>query len=166
MQASSDAKPKKIKQNNMSLKQTIDADIKKAMLAQNKDELRALRGIKSMILLAETADGATGGDLTADAEIKLLSKAAKQRKDSSQIYEEQGRADLKRTEMEELAIIERYLPKQLTLEEIEEKLKSIIEKIGAKSAADMGKVMGAATKELAGLADGKTISETVKKLLS
>lgn len=150
----------------MSLKQTIDADIKKAMLAQNKDELRALRGIKSMILLAETADGATGGELSADAEIKLLSKAAKQRKDSGQIYEEQGRADLKRTEMEELAIIERYLPTQLTLPEIEEKLKAIIEKIGAKSAADIGKVMGAASKELAGIADGKTISETVKKLLS
>lgn len=150
----------------MSLKQIIDADIKKAMLAQNKDELRALRGIKSMILLAETSDGATGGELSADAEIKLLSKAAKQRKDSGQIYEEQGRADLKRTEMEELAIIERYLPTQLTLPEIEEKLKAIIEKVGAKTAADIGKVMGAATKELAGLADGKTISETVKKLLS
>lgn len=149
----------------MSLKQTIDADIKKAMLAQSKDELRALRSIKSMILLAETSEGAAGGDLSADVEIKLLSKAAKQRRDSAQVFAEQGRADLQKGELDELEVIERYLPKQLTLEEITEKLKTIIEKVGAKSPSDIGKVMGAATKELAGLADGKVISETVKQLL-
>lgn len=150
----------------MSLKQTIDADIKKAMLAQSKDELRALRSIKSMILLAETSEGAAGGDLPADAEIKLLTKAAKQRKDSAQVFGEQNREDLQKAELDELAVIERYLPKQLSIEEVTEKLKAIIEKVGAKTAADLGKVMGTATKELAGLTDGKTISETVKKLLS
>ncbi|TAH24759.1 MAG: GatB/YqeY domain-containing protein [Cytophagales bacterium] len=149
----------------MSLKQIIDADIKKAMLAQQKDELRALRGIKSMILLAETAEGASEAGLSKDAEIKLLSKAAKQRKDSAQVFASQGRIDLEQNELVELAVIERYLPKQLSLEEIKAKLQEIIEKVGAKSPSDMGKVMGIATKELAGLADGKIISETVKALL-
>lgn len=150
----------------MSLKQTIDADIKKAMLAQQKDELRALRSIKSLILLAETAEGSSADGLTSDAEIKLLSKAAKQRKDSAQIFAEQNRPELQQTELEELAVIERYLPKQLTADELTGKIKEIIAKVGAKTAAEMGKVMGVASKELAGLADGKSISETVKKLLS
>jgi uncharacterized protein YqeY len=149
----------------MSLKAQIDADIKKAMLAQSKDELRALRAIKSMILLAETADGATG-ELSADAEIKLLSKASKQRKDSAEIYKTQGRADLEKVEMDELAVIERYLPKQLSEAELAEKIKAIITATGAKGPQEMGKVMGVASKELAGKADGKSISEMVKKLLA
>lgn len=149
----------------MNLKQQIEADIKKAMLAKDKDTLRALRGIKSMILLAETEKGA-GGELTEDAEIKLLTKAAKQRKESLEVYEQQGREDLAATEASELEVINRYLPQQLSQQELENKLKDIIASVGATGPQDMGKVMGKASQELAGKADGKTIAETVKKLLS
>jgi hypothetical protein len=149
----------------MTLKDRIEADIKKAMLAKEKDELRALRGIKSLILLAETEKGAKG-DLTQDDETKLLMKAAKQRKESAEIYANQGRKDLEEIEMAEYRVIERYLPKQLSEEEVIEKLKIIIKNTGATSPQDMGKVMGVATKELAGQAEGKVISFLVKSLLN
>ena len=149
----------------MSLKEQIEADIKKAMLAKEKDELRALRGIKSLILLAETEKGAKT-EITQEDEIKLLTKAAKQRRESAEVYATQGREDLQQIELAELAIIERYLPKQLTEEEIIEKLKVIIKEIGASGPQDMGKVMGVATKEFAGKADGKVVSFLVKSLLT
>jgi len=149
----------------MSLKEQIEADIKKAMLSKDKDELRALRGIKSLILLAETEKGAKT-ELSAEDESKLLMKAAKQRKDSAEIYGKEGRTDLQNVELAELRIIERYLPKQLSEEEIIEKLKALIANIGAKGPQDMGKVMGAATKEFAGQADNKIVSFLVKSLLN
>lgn len=149
----------------MSLKTQIDSDIKVAMLAKNKDELMALRSIKSMILLAETEKG-NSGDIAQDVEGKLLMKAAKQRKESAEIFQKEGREDLAKKEMLEFEVISRYLPKQLTEEEITGELKKIIEQVGAKGAQDMGKVMGTATKQLAGKADGKVISELVKKLLA
>jgi uncharacterized protein YqeY len=149
----------------MSLKNKIDADIKAAMLARNKEELEALRGIKSLILLAETEKGAAT-DISGEAENKLLMKAAKQRKESAEIFQQQGRADLAEKELFQLNIISRYLPKQLSETEIVEELKKTITEVGAKGPQDMGKVMGIATKKLAGQADGKLISELVKKLLS
>lgn len=149
----------------MSLKLQIDNDIKKAMLAKNKEELEALRSIKSMILLAETDKGATG-DIAVDTENKILMKAAKQRKESAEIFQKEGRADLAQRENFQLEIISRYLPKQLSEAEVEMELKKIIEQVGAKGLQDMGKVMGTATKALAGKADGKLISELVKKLLA
>ncbi len=135
------------------------------MLAKNKEELEALRGIKSMILLAETEKGGSG-DISQDAEMKLLTKAAKQRKESADIFTKEGRTELAQRELFQLEVISRYLPKQLTEAEIEAELKNIIAAVGAKSPQDMGKVMGAATKALAGKADGKLISELVKKLLA
>lgn len=149
----------------MSLKTQIDNDIKAAMLAKNKDELTALRSIKSMILLAETEKGGSG-DLAQDIEGKLLMKAAKQRKESAEIFQKEGRDDLAKKELLEYEVISHYLPKQLTEEEISAELKKIIEQVGAKGPQDMGKVMGTATKQLAGKADGKVISELVKKLLA
>ena len=149
----------------MSLKQQIDADIKKAMLAKEKDKLRALRGIKSMILLAETEKGGID-ELSKEAELKLLTKAAKQRKDSAEVYQQQGREDLAKAELAELEIISRYMPKQLSSEELDQEIKNIIAKTGAKGPQDMGKVMGIATKELAGKSDGKQIAEKVKQHLS
>jgi uncharacterized protein len=149
----------------MSLKVQIDNDIKAAMLAKNKDELMALRSIKSMILLAETEKGGTG-DIASDAENKLLMKAAKQRKESAEIFQKEGRDELAKKEMLEFEVISRYLPKQLTEEEITAELRKIMEQVGAKGPQDMGKVMGTATKQLAGKADGKVISELVKKLLA
>jgi uncharacterized protein YqeY len=149
----------------MSLKAQIDADIKKAMLAKNKEELEALRSIKSLILLAETEKGGSG-EVSSDAESKLLMKAAKQRKESADIFTQQGRNDLAEKELQQLEVISRYLPKQLSPEELEEAVKKIILEVGAKGPQDMGKVMGNATKALAGLADGKVISDLVKKLLT
>lgn len=149
----------------MSLKSTIEADIKKAMLSKDKDRLRALRSIKSMILLAETEKGAEG-ELSEDAEMKLLTKAAKQRRDSIEVFEQQGRTDLADTEKSELEVIESFLPKQLSESEIEAEVQQIIAEVGASGPQDMGKVMGLATKKLAGKADGKIISTLAKKLLS
>jgi uncharacterized protein len=149
----------------MSLKETIDADIKKAMLAKEKEVLTALRSIKSLILLAETEKGGTDG-VSQDAELKLLTKAAKQRKESADVFATQGRTDLAEKELLELSVIERYLPKQLSAEELEAKIKAIIAEVGASQLSDLGKVMGVASKQLQGMADGKLISETVKKLLS
>lgn len=149
----------------MSLKQQIDQDIKQAMLAKNKEELEALRGIKSLILLAETEKGGSG-EVATDVENKLLMKAAKQRKESADIFQQQNRQDLAEKELAQLAVISRYLPKQLDEAELTTELKKIIDSIGAKSPAEMGKVMGLATKQLAGKADGKMISDLVKKLLA
>ena len=149
----------------MSLKERIDADIKKAMLSKNKDELDALRSIKSMILLAETEKGRTG-ELTADAEARLLMKAAKQRKESADIFLAQSRQDLVDRELLQLEIINRYLPQQLSESDLRKELERIIAEVGASGPQDMGKVMGAATKQLAGKADGKAISAVVKELLS
>ncbi|MEJ0031267.1 MAG: GatB/YqeY domain-containing protein [Bacteroidota bacterium] len=149
----------------MSLKQQIDTDIKQAMLAKNKEELEALRAIKSAILLAET-DKSASGDIGQDIEMKLLTKAAKQRKESIEIFAKEGRDDLAKREQFQLDVISRYLPKQLSETEVTEEVKKIIAAVGAKGPQDMGKVMGTATKQLAGKADGKMISDLVKKLLA
>jgi uncharacterized protein len=149
----------------MSLKTQIDSDIKKAMLAKNKEELDALRGIKSMILLAETEKGSVA-EISTDTENKLLMKAAKQRKESADIFQQQNRSDLAEKELFQLEVISRYLPKQLSLEELTQELKKIIAEVGAAGPQDVGKVMGTATKKLAGKADGKVISDVVKKLLT
>jgi len=149
----------------MSLKEKIEGEIKQAMLKKDKERLTPLRAIKSLILLAETEKGGAHG-LTEDAELKLLTKAAKQRKDSLAIYEEQDRADLAEKEASELKVIEEFLPKQMTEEELEAALKEVISEVGAAGPQDMGKVMGVATKKFAGKADGKAISMLTKKLLS
>jgi uncharacterized protein YqeY len=149
----------------MSLKEQIDSDIKKAMLAKNKDELRALRAIKSLILIGETEKNASGY-LDRNAEMRLLTKAAKQRKESMQIYQEQGREDLAVKEKDELEVIERYLPKQMSEEEAESEIRKIMQEVDAKGPSDMGRLMGVATKKLAGRADGKMISEIAKRLLT
>ena len=149
----------------MSLRATIDNDIKKAMLAKNKEELEALRSIKSMILLAETEKGGSG-DISADTENKILMKAAKQRKESAEIFQKENRTDLAEREIFQLNIINRYLPEQLNPEEVKSAIQKIIDETGAKGPQDMGKVMGVATKSLAGKADGKQISEIVKQLLN
>src|SRR5437762_1422255 len=149
----------------MGLEQTIMAEIKKAMLAKDEKTLRAVRAIKAAILLAKTSEGA-GGELKEEDEIKMLQKLVKQRKDSLEIYQQQKRADLAQKEQEEIEVIERFLPKQLSTEELQLEIRKIIAETGATSSADMGKVMGAATKKLAGKADGKTISVTVKELLA
>jgi uncharacterized protein YqeY len=150
----------------MALKETIDAQIKQAMLAKDKVRLTALRSIKSQILLAETAEGASATGLSADQELKLLNKAAKQRRESAATYKEQFRSDLEEVELAELAIIEEFLPQQLTEGELVEKLVSIIQRTGAKGPSDLGKVMGVAARELSGQADGKRISEVVNMLLN
>jgi uncharacterized protein YqeY len=148
----------------MSLKLTIENGIKDAMRAKDADRLRALRAIKSMILLEETS-GSSAEGLSADAEMKILMKAAKQRRDSLEVYVAQNRPDLAEKEQAELAIIEEFLPKQLSDEELTAKITEIIASVGASSPADMGKVMGVASKQLAGLADGKAISAKVSELL-
>jgi uncharacterized protein len=149
----------------MSLKQQIDGDIKKAMLAKNKEELEALRSIKSMILLAET-EKAGSDDLSSDTENKLLMKAAKQRKESADIFVQQNRKDLADKELFQYEVISRYLPKQLSEDQVKDMLIAIISEVGAKGPQDIGKVMGVATKKLAGQAEGKVINELVKKLLA
>jgi uncharacterized protein YqeY len=149
----------------MGLEQKIMTDLKAAMLARDEAALRSLRAIKAAILLAKTSEGASG-DLKEDEEIKLLQKLVKQRKDSLEIYQQQNRADLAQKEKEEIGIIEKFLPAQLSNEELKAIISKIITDTGASSAADMGKVMGLATKQLAGKADGKTISALVKELLS
>lgn len=148
----------------MSLKLTIENGIKDAMRAKDADRLRALRAIKSLILLEETS-GSSADGLSADAEMKILMKAAKQRRDSLEVYVSQNRPDLAEKEQAELAIIEEFLPKQLSDAELTVKITEIIATVGATSPADMGKVMGVASKQLAGLADGKAISAKVSELL-
>lgn len=149
----------------MSLEQKIMADLKTAMLSKDEKGLRSLRAIKAAILLAKTSEGAAG-ELKEDDEIKLLQKLVKQRKDSLEIYQQQNRQDLAQKEREEIEIIEKFLPQQLSADELQAEIKSIIAETGATSAADMGKVMGVATKKLAGKTDGKTISAMVKELLA
>ena len=149
----------------MSLEQKIMTDLKAAMLAKDEAALRSLRAVKAAILLAKTSEGA-GGELKEEDEIKLLQKLVKQRKDSLEIYQQQNRADLAKKEEEEIGVIEKFLPKQMPADELKAELTEIIATLGATSPADMGKVMGAATKQLAGKADGKTISAMLKELLS
>ncbi len=149
----------------MSLEQKIMTDLKAAMLAKDEAGLRSLRAVKAAILLAKTSEGA-GGELKEEDEVKLLQKLVKQRKDSLEIFRQQHREDLAKKEEEEIAVIEKFLPQQLSAEEIKAELVKIIGATGASSPADMGKVMGAATKQLAGKADGKTISALVKELLA
>lgn len=148
----------------MSLKTTIENSIKDAMRAKDAARLLALRSIKSLILLEETSGKYPDG-IDADAEMKLLMRAAKQRKDAAEMYQQQNRADLLEKELGELAVIEEFLPKQLSEEELKAKISEIITNLGAAGPGDMGKVMGVASKQLAGLADGKTISAVVKSLL-
>ncbi len=149
----------------MNLEQKVMAEMKDAMKAKDEASLRGLRAIKAEIIKAKTEPG-VNGELTEDVENKMLQKMLKQRKDSLEIYQTQNRADLAKKEEEEIAIIEKFLPKQMDEAELKDALKAIIEEVGASSPADMGKVMGVATKQLAGKADGKTISATVKELLS
>ena len=149
----------------MALEQKIMVDLKAAMLAKDEAALRSLRAIKAAILLAKTAEGATG-ELSEEAEIKLLQKMVKQRKDSLEIFQQQSRPELAQKEIEEIAVIEKFLPKQMDEAALRSALAAIVARVGASSAADMGKVMGAANKELAGKADGKTIAALVKELLA
>jgi hypothetical protein len=149
----------------MSLKQNIESEIKSAMIARDKTRLSALRAIKSLILLEETKSGAKA-EITEEDEMKILTKSAKQRKDSAEIYEQQNRVDLLEVELAELAIIQEFLPKAMTEEEVTSVIKAIITQTGATSPKDMGKVMGVAGKELAGKADGKMIADKVKALLN
>ena len=147
----------------MSLTETINTDIKNAMKAREKEKLAALRAIKSALLLEASKDGS--GGVSEEAEMKILQKLHKQRKDAAALYEEQNRPDLLEDEVFQAGVIEAYLPAQMSEEEIGEVVKSIIAKTGASSPADMGKVMGAAMGQLAGKADGKIISMLVKKYL-
>ncbi len=149
----------------MGLFEQVSEDIKAAMLAKEKLRLQALRGVKKEFLEAKTAKGGDG-ELAEETAVKILQKMVKQRKESAAIYVEQGRAELADDELAEAAVIEIYLPKQMSAEELEQQLKAIIAQVGAAGPQDMGKVMGVATKALAGKAEGRMISETVKKLLA
>ncbi len=148
----------------MTLEENVMSKLKTAMLAKDEVGLRSLRAIKAAIINAKTAEGA-GGILKEEDETKLLQKLVKQRKDSLSIYQQQNREDLAKKEEEEIAVIETFLPAQLNEAELTKKISDIIQQAGATSSADMGKVMGIANKQLAGLAEGKTISGIVKKLL-
>ena len=142
----------------------ISNDIKDAMKAKDKVRLETLRNIKKVFLEAKTAPGAND-TLTDDAAMKIMQKLVKQGKDSAALYNEQGRTDLAEAELAQVAVIETYLPKQMSAEELEAALKAIIAEVGAEGPKDMGKVMGTATKKLAGLAEGRAISAKVKELL-
>lgn len=149
----------------MNLEQKIMADLKTAMLAKDEKTVRSLRAIKAAIILAKTSEGA-GGEIKEEDEVKLLQKLVKQRRDSLEIFQQQNRTDLAQKEQEEIEVIEKFLPKQLSGEELKAIITTIIAETGASSPADMGKVMGLATKQLAGKADGKAISTLVKELLA
>ena len=149
----------------MALFEQISEDIKKAMLARNQMELNALRGVKKEFLEAKTAKGGSG-ELTDDAAIKILQKMAKQGKDAATIFAEQNREDLAQEYLAQVAVYERYLPKQMSEEELDAVIRAIIEQVGATSPKDMGKVMGVASKQLSGKANGRAISEKVKQLLA
>lgn len=149
----------------MNLLDTISDEIKKAMLAKDKVRLEALRGIKKEFLEAKTAKGA-GDEFSDETATTILQKMVKQRKDSAEIYTSQSREDLASDEIAQLKVIQEYLPAQLSAEELEEAVKKIITDAGATSMKDMGKVMGVATKELAGKAEGRAVSEMVKRLLA
>jgi uncharacterized protein YqeY len=150
---------------HMDLEQKIMAGMKEAMKSKDEPRLRGLRAIKAEIIKAKTEPGA-GGTIAPEKEISLLQKMVKQRKESLEIYQQQNRTDLAQKESEEIAVIEAFLPRQLSAEEIKAELRQVISETGASSPADMGKVMGAAQKKLAGRADGKTISALVKELLA
>jgi len=149
----------------MNLEEKVMSELKTAMRAKDDKSLRGLRAIKAAIILAKTAEGA-GGEIREEEEIKLLQKLIKQRKDSLEIYKQQNRTDLAGKEQEEIEVIEKFLPQQLSADELRAALSKIIVDTGASSPADMGKVMASATKQLAGKADGKTISAMVKDLLA
>lgn len=149
----------------MDLFDRISDEIKKAMLARQKTRLEALRGIKKEFLEARTAKGANG-ELTDETAVRIMVKMVKQRKESARIYEENNRPELAGAELAEAEVIEEFLPKQLSAEELETEIRAVIAETGAASPADMGKVMGVATKRLAGRAEGRAISETVKRLLN
>lgn len=149
----------------MNLFDKVSEDIKDAMRAKDKVRLEALRGMKKEFIEARTAKGAND-ELSDDKAIQIIQKMVKQRKESAEIYEKQGRPDLGEEELAQATVLESYLPKQLTAEELEKELKTIIAEVGASSPADMGKVMGVASKKLAGVAAGKAISDAVKKLLN
>ena len=149
----------------MNLETQVMTEMKEAMKSKNDAALRGLRAIKAEIIKAKTEPGA-GGEINSDTELKLLQRLVKQRKDSIEIFEQQNRNDLAIVEKEEVAIIEKFLPKQFTEDELKAELQTIISSVGATSAADLGKVMGVASKQLAGKADGKAISAMVKQLLS
>jgi uncharacterized protein len=146
----------------MTLEEKINSDLKTAMLAKEEAKVRSLRAVKQAILIAKTSGS---GNVTAEDEIKMLQKLVKQRKESLEIYKQQNRSDLAKTEEEEIAVIEKYLPGQMGEEEIRAELQKIIESVGAKSPSDMGKVMGVASKQFAGKADNKVVSQLVKQLL-
>lgn len=148
----------------MSLEQKIMGELKAAMLSKNEAALRALRAVKSAILLAKTSG--TNADLSEADELKILQKLVKQRKESLDIYNQQNRADLAKNESDEIAVIEKFLPQMMSTDEIKAVLKNIIETTGAKQPSDMGKIMGAASKQLAGKADNKLVSDLVKQLLA
>jgi uncharacterized protein YqeY len=148
----------------MSLEQKVMTDLKTAMLAKDEKSLRSLRAIKSAIIIAKTAEGASG-EIKEEDEKKLLQKLVKQRKDSLEIYEKQNREDLAGKEREEISVIEKFLPKQMDESELKTIIEKIIAETGASSPSDMGKVMGLANKQLAGKADGKTIAGIVKEML-
>lgn len=147
----------------MTLEERIAQDLKAAMKAKNQAALRAIRAIKSAILLKKT-DG-TGGEMNAADEIAMVQKLVKQRKESLEIFEQQGREDLAVVEREEMEVLQQYLPQQLSAEELEAEIKAIIAETGAESMKDMGRVIGAARQKIGGKADGKMIAETVKRLL-
>ena len=149
----------------MNLSERIDADIKTAMKAHDEVAKLTIRGIKKEIIEAKTAPGANG-EVTDDMILKIVSKLLKQRKDTAKIYLEQNRPELAENELAEAAILESYLPKQMTAEELDNAIKAIIAQTGAQGPKDMGKVMGVASKDLAGKAEGRAISETVKRLLN
>jgi uncharacterized protein len=149
----------------MSLEITINEQIKQAMLAKNESDLRGLRAIKSAILLLKTSAAGKDG-ISQEEEMKMLQKLVKTRRDSVEIFDAQNRADLAKVEREEIEVIERFLPKQMSAEELRAAVQEIITQVGATSAAEMGKVMGAATKALAGKADGKAIGAIVKEILA
>ena len=149
----------------MNLEQRVMDQMKDAMKSKNEAALRGLRAIKAAIIIAKTAEGA-GGELKAEDETKLVQKLVKQRKDSLEIYQKQNREDLAKTEQEEIAVLEKFLPEQMSDEELRKQLSALIAELGATSPADMGKVMGAATKQFAGKAEGKAISTAVKDLLN
>jgi len=149
----------------MDLEKLINEEIKKAMLAREQEKLESIRAIKAAILLEKTKEGATG-ELSEETGLKILQKLVKQRRESAAIYKTANREDLAKKELFEASIIETFLPKQLSVEEVTEKIRAIIAQTGASSIKEMGKVMGMASKELAGKADNKMISEIVKSLLN
>ena len=149
----------------MNLEEQVMSEMKEAMKSKNEAQLRSLRAIKAEIIKAKTEPGA-GGEISGDKQISMLQKMVKQRRDALEIYKAQNRADLSQKEEEEIAVIERFLPKQLSASELQAEVRAIITETGASSPADMGRVMGVATKKLAGRADGKAISAMVKDLLS